>query len=438
MSLKKKALTCASLPHESKKCFGDEQGKFGMSACDPTRAVYNSEACMARTLGLSACFGDEVIASCGMESHLETLKEQAKTSFLMGLGSDDFFPQSFMEGATINEAPENTPSVITYALDDKTFGKYLTELGNMTVTDFHAELDYLLSEATNETQLSGLFDINAPQATTFPNETQPSGLFDTSVSQAMRSYQTSPSGRDLIAIHVVLAAVELIVDISIRVIEFIKESTAKREALTKTVVETCARELPDHCCVVIFDGIQHRVSGSYVTTSHSVVQPPVTFTFTLYTAHKSDPFIFHRQGDGGFINWSYTGNLIVQGSYLGTQTGLRGLRVYGDQNYGGWMEYLFPAARGFNMFTNRQSPFPWYLWQYHPKYQGPGFENDAISSFKLDSGVCAVAYENSDFQGKSIFQCVNKREVLYSLDVPDISFWDNRISSIIVFNPDMI
>ena len=399
-----------------KNCFGDEAGEYGMSACDPKNAImYNREWCFARTIGLRVCLGDEVIASCGLLSSLQTLEKQADSplmSDLLLLGSGDVLSLQSEDATAIEAAASknNDTPVTEFALSDEKFSKYLAQgSSNMTVSAFHAKVDEMVSQALSETTDGGLFDT------------------DVSHQQAMSEYQNDSNGRKLFVVQTVSLVCTAIFAAVGKVVAGINQASQKRESFTKTAVEMCATRLTGYGCVIVFNGAGHHVSGKYETSTTSI---DGKFDYIMYAAKESDPFIFHLTGDGGYINWAFKGPLRSEGKFVGTEPLFRGLRVYEHTNFGGWSKYLIPAEKGYNFA---------YSTPLNPKI--PGYRelilNDAISSFKLDAGVCALAYENEDLVGKTYGGC-NLGTYAGTVEVADVGVHggNDKISAIVVWNPN--
>jgi hypothetical protein len=94
----------------------------------------------------------------------------------------------------------------------------------------------------------------------------------------------------------------------------IKNENAGREKFTTTFVDEASREYPDYNVVIIHP--DHDVSGEF-THQHRELNMDLigirTVGYDIYFARKTRAFSLTNKGDGGFINWAFSGDFIREG-----------------------------------------------------------------------------------------------------------------------------
>lgn len=89
----------------------------------------------------------------------------------------------------------------------------------------------------------------------------------------------------------------------------LKHDKKKREEFTKQYVAKASEKYPYHNVVISHNG--GKVSGSYVTHLHFELRVSNgTIGYEIYLSPKGKPFEFVRNGDGGYINWAYSGEFM--------------------------------------------------------------------------------------------------------------------------------
>jgi hypothetical protein len=93
----------------------------------------------------------------------------------------------------------------------------------------------------------------------------------------------------------------------------------KREAYVKAFLEEANRQYPNYNVALIHT--EHDVAGQYV---HQHVEVPTdennTIGYEVYFSKKGDPFSLDNKGDGGWINWGYSGEFERKGNSINAYT----------------------------------------------------------------------------------------------------------------------
>jgi hypothetical protein len=88
-----------------------------------------------------------------------------------------------------------------------------------------------------------------------------------------------------------------------------------RENFARYYIDDAQKKYPDYNVVLIHT--QHTLSGEY---THDHVEVPIslgrTIGYEIYFAGRGRPFTLTNQGDGGFINWMYSGDFTRDGSTI--------------------------------------------------------------------------------------------------------------------------
>lgn len=85
-----------------------------------------------------------------------------------------------------------------------------------------------------------------------------------------------------------------------------RHDNQKREEFTKQYIANASKQYPYHNVVISHNG--GRISGNFVTHQHFELRVSNgTIGFEIYFSPKGKPFEFVRNGDGGYINWAYSG-----------------------------------------------------------------------------------------------------------------------------------
>jgi hypothetical protein len=91
-----------------------------------------------------------------------------------------------------------------------------------------------------------------------------------------------------------------------------------REMFTQNFVTESSREYPGYNVVISHNVGQ--VSGTDVVHQHFEIPMTVgTCGYEAYFSPKGRPFVFVRNGDGGFINWAYAGDFARNDATLTAQ-----------------------------------------------------------------------------------------------------------------------
>ena len=107
--------------------------------------------------------------------------------------------------------------------------------------------------------------------------------------------------------------VSLLVGIAATFKGFTGDNKTMRSDFTHRAIEALQREKPDYNAVVVNTGVNHKVEGPSVEEDFIHLNE---FTYKVYLSRKGQPFKFELNGDGGWINWAYTGHFGRQGKTL--------------------------------------------------------------------------------------------------------------------------
>ena len=87
--------------------------------------------------------------------------------------------------------------------------------------------------------------------------------------------------------------------------DIFQEDGEKREAFTQNCVEQALAQVPNQNVVVIHPS--HSVSGVYMHSHYELGMTVGTCGYDIYVSKPGDPFDLVNQGDGGYINWCFSG-----------------------------------------------------------------------------------------------------------------------------------
>ena len=94
----------------------------------------------------------------------------------------------------------------------------------------------------------------------------------------------------------------------------IGNDNGKREAFTKGFVEHASQLYPNYNVVVVH--VTHRVEGDYTHQHYELPMTVGTCGYEIYFSQMGRPFTFVLEGDGGFINWAFSGEFTRNGGTL--------------------------------------------------------------------------------------------------------------------------
>ena len=91
------------------------------------------------------------------------------------------------------------------------------------------------------------------------------------------------------------------------VLSLTQKDNEKREEFTKEFVKQASQQYPDYNVVITCS--PHRQSGNSIIHQHVELPLSVgTRGYEVYFSPKGQPFEFVLEGDGGYINWAYSGD----------------------------------------------------------------------------------------------------------------------------------